>query len=126
MMTTGATAFVGLGSDARRALVISPEIYFQSVFAMLPRWFGIVRHGTVQRCAVQHIPTLSMYRATAKLFVFRIRASRTAQMCASFGQERELDCRFLACARMDCERVRPRESGCGAGCPALGEKFLVL
>jgi len=42
MMTTGATAFVGLGSDARRAFVISPEIYFQSVFAMLPRWFGIV------------------------------------------------------------------------------------
>jgi len=56
--------------------------------------FGIVRHRTVQRCAVQHRPVLSMYRATAKLFVFRIRTIQAAQIVASFGQEREFDFRF--------------------------------
>jgi hypothetical protein len=44
MTTTGATVLIGLGSGARRACVMSAEIYFQSVFGLMsPRLVRIVR-----------------------------------------------------------------------------------
>jgi hypothetical protein len=87
MMTTGAIVFVGLGSGARRALVISPEIYFQSVFAMLPRWFGIVLLSSdINMChwrTVRPRARVMPRGFECNPFVFCGRSAKHVQCCAS-------------------------------------------